>query len=134
MIYIVSEDKIKTKNFKLNLINGITIKPKIPNFEYDKLVLYKDNFKEKYIIDSYLNNYKKILNMFLYDSDDSENCGIILNEISRLESVILKKYTKHLKTEKTKKLLKELLMLEQSVKKKILYYSNIEKKQSNKSR
>ncbi len=122
MKYIIKKRKYENVSFEINNCDGFILKPKLKTFEVKKITLFNYEFICDSINKSFLNRYKKLLKLTLSivnddDSDDTD-VALLLGETEKLESIILNKYKKHIRIEKIKKMLKEVLLLEQQLKKK----------------
>ncbi len=110
----------KNDTFVLELADGFEfILPK----NNAKVTLYNSFMIDFYIRERYLIKYKKLLSLMLLILNDDDNSDtdfeIALNEITRLESVVLNEYKKYLKIENIKKMLKEIYILKEELRKKM---------------
>ena len=105
---------------------------KFPNKKYflNDFVIFKPELIEILIINSFNKKYRKILEFYLKtisedDETTSGNLVIALDELSRLRTILLKKYNKSIRTEQLQKLLNELKILENEIRSKIFNISLI---------
>ena len=106
--------KLKTNNSmkvkEINIINPLIINNLI-NFNFNK--------KYKKILELYLN--------YLQEDDNTSESGLItaLDEIARLRSILIKKYSVYMNKKLEEKLLKKLKILENEIRTKIIDFKLI---------
>lgn len=102
--------KLKNNN-SLNIKEILIVNPQIINY----LISYHFNKKYKKILESYMNALQE------ESSDESSNgLLIILDEIARLRSILIRKYHTFLTKKKEEQLLKKLKILENEIRSKII--------------
>lgn len=120
MSYVVKEKKVEGLTFRTSIKEGFQIKGKLEKTGFKNITLYDSVFKDYYITLNYRTYYTKLLAVAMSILSDDDNTDtdfeLVLNETARIESIILNKYKKHIKLDKTKKMLKELALLEQELK------------------
>lgn len=119
------------------LLSGFKFKPK-KYLKYDGIKINKLVILNPILIDSILKRKTKIkLEYYLkfiieqMDCDDEENptnLREVLNDLTRYKSLVKNKYSKYLEEKYLKLLLNKISVIENELKTRILYYSNIEKK------
>jgi len=119
------------------LLGGFKFKPK-KYLKYDGIKISKLVILNPILIDSILKRKTKIkLEYYLkfiieqMDCDDEENPSDlrqVLNDLTRYKSLVRNKYSKYLEEKYFKLLLNKINVIENELKTRILYYSNVEKK------
>lgn len=121
--FVVSKKKIKgtIDYFEYNSL-GFIYYPKNKKIVSENGV----NIRSKYLIDILLFNFdsafdkmtKSIYKYVTSDDDDDDTMSILLNEVSRLKSIVELEYKKHLTIEKYKEYLNKLYYLDVELKRK----------------
>ena len=101
---------------------GLKMKPKNKiSFEdminVNEIVIINSSLIEKLITKKYNKNLKRILDMSMIvpDEDDDTGYAVVLNEIARLESLLMNKYKKYLEEKEYEIMLKKLEMLKMEI-------------------
>ncbi|MCM1052937.1 MAG: hypothetical protein NC483_03070 [Ruminococcus sp.] len=118
------DQDLEIENFKLT-IDGFIYKSKNKNYKVKELVIVNPEIISALVSFSFYKNYKRILEKYLLalkeDDDSTEgNLLIALDEIARLKSIILEKYRNYLKKKEITKFFKQLEILEEEIKNKIV--------------
>ena len=96
------------------------------NFSNNEICIkiYDKDLISNYLTKKYYKDFKKIVNLLLSlletDDNDDEDINLVLDEISRLESLIISLYKKHLSIDVIKRMLKEIFILKEELKNKML--------------
>ena len=136
MSYVIKKDK-KTKEIVAMEyeIHGYKFTPKGKRngtLEVKSITIIEPSMIEKVLLSKFSHRYRKLMNMvylILNSDDDDETSGaltIVLDEISKMKSLLLHKYYKFIKKEKLKELLSRLEIIEMELKKKEMeiYYKS----------
>lgn len=115
----------KIISFPENL-NGFRMKPKLKKrkslIDIQEINLIEETLKERIIKTQFNIVYRRLFTMLLDIAESSDtttgDCIIALNEISKVESMIEKKYQKELNLSETNKMKKKLLLLKQEAERK----------------
>ncbi len=118
---------IKPYNFDKDNKIKLTLK-KSYNFYFNNdeylVKLYDNKLICNYLENKYQISYKKILELLIYiykeDEDDDEAFNLVLDEVSRLETLILTHFNKFLPLDVIKKMLKELFLVKQDLRNKMI--------------
>ena len=126
---VLEKDKKKKKIADINLpIEGLHINPKIQNHKQllaiHEMILVDEELKKNMINKQLERTFRKLVAMIL-DIEESENtsasdCIMALNEITKIESMIEKKYQKELTKKEYERFLKKLNLLKNKLKEKLL--------------
>ena len=136
MSYVIKKDK-KTKEIVAMEyeIHGYKFTPKGKRngtLEVKSITIIEPSMIEKVLLSKFSHRYRKLMNMvylILNSDDDDETSGaltIVLDEISKMKSLLLHKYYKFIKKEKLKELLSRLEIIKMELKKKEMeiYYKS----------
>jgi len=127
--------KVKSIDKKMKLIinyeEGIGFKYKLSpsksaNLKIKEVLIFSPDIINILLNSNFNKKYKKIITKYLEiiqsdDEDSGEELAILLDEVARLYTIILKKYQNLLKKKDLEKFLKKLRMLEQELKEKYAY-------------
>ncbi len=125
--------KKKIENISLP-IEGLHMKPKLQNHQnlvtVHEIILVSDELKKNMIGKQCDRSFRKLVALIL-DIEESDNampsdCAIALNEISKVESMMAKKFQKELNQKEYEKWQKKLFILKKKLKEKLLEMRNQE--------
>ena len=101
--YIISSQKTNKTIKKLDIKDGYSFNPKNKTGKYlsiNDLVLYDPEQIQRILMKKFLMRYKKLVYVVnvVADSDESSDSDfmICLDEVEKLESILINKYQKHL--------------------------------------
>jgi len=109
-------------------LNGVSMKPKLKHHKsliaIKELILIEEDIKKNMILKQFDRTFRKLVAMMLdvTESEDttSSDCAIALNEISKVSSMLERKYERDLQKKEIAKLQKKLLMLDAKIREKLL--------------
>ena len=131
--YYISKEKASKEIVYLDYsqIIGYNIKPKNSDkygFEINKLIIVKPSLVEKMLVKKTQHKLELFLKRMVYlldsDEDDGDAYREALNDMTRYKNIINYKYRKYLTEKYVDKLNKKIHILEQELKKRILYLDN----------
>ena len=122
MSYVVKPFKFKKEEkIKLTLQDSYDF-----NFSNNEICIkiYDKDLISNYLTKKYYKDFKKIVNLLLSllesDDNDDDDINLVLDELSRLELLILNEFKHHLPVDVIKRMLKELFILKEELKNKMV--------------
>lgn len=127
--YLLKKDKKKKKIVELQIpIKGFHMKPNLK--KHDSLISIKDliivneDLKKDLILKQFNRSFRKLITMMINVTESSnstpKDCAIVLDEASKLRSMIEKKAEKDLKKKEIENLHKKIALVEGKMKNKLL--------------
>lgn len=118
----------------ISIKGGFKYKIKSSNLSVKEIMILDPYIIDQLILSNFNRRYKKILEYyisFLQNDDDSSegNFMIVLDEIARLRSILIKKYNLVVSKKIEEKMLKKLKILENEIRMKIIDYKLIKERE-----
>lgn len=122
--YIVKSTDKNCTIKDIQIKNGYAFNPKNNTYDIKNLILYDPSQIEKVLVRKYIKNYQRLASIVksLFESDDSTDSDymICLDEIEKLEGMLIYKYQKYMKRKLYEYFLNDLIMMQKALENKFV--------------
>lgn len=118
----------------ISIKGGFKYRVKSSNLDVKEIIILNPIIIDQLILNNFNRRYKKILEYYIAflqdeEGDNEGNFMIVLDEIARLRSILIKKYNMVVSKKTEEKMLKKLKILENEIRMKIIDYKLIKERE-----